>query len=158
MRGIAYISKLNESGKRIRGLLIEQWPDKKSFEIFTSLNRFDSRLRRPTGMEDIGLLFLATVADLNDMLNKRDLLDHLRLVIILPDNSEDTLAKAHLLRPRYLSYWDSNFSDVLLVLGKMIMMASSKPHLNTPSEVLSTGVGFQTPLPLQHFREDGERR
>ena len=49
-----------------------------------------------------------------------DLLQELKLVLILPDDDQDTIVKAHTLRPRYLSWVDQNFIDIGAVLRRMV--------------------------------------
>ncbi|MCD6199973.1 MAG: hypothetical protein J7K15_15635, partial [Deltaproteobacteria bacterium] len=50
----------------------------------------------------------------------RDLIWDLRLILILPDREAGTIAKGHILRPRFLTYLDSDFTEVAAVLKKML--------------------------------------
>ena len=56
----------------------------------------------------------------------KDLFDGIRKIIILPDGEQVTISLAHKLYPRFLSYIDSDFSDVAAVLKKMATSANSK--------------------------------
>jgi len=53
----------------------------------------------------------------------RDFLEDVRLILILADSSAETVARGHLLRPRFLTYTDHDMSEVSSVLGKMIKKA-----------------------------------
>ena len=99
------------------------WQD--SIEIFYSYKRLSLRLRNPSGNEDIALLLASTRDDLNEFVACGHLLSNLRLILILPDGKKETIAQGHLLRPRFISYGDSDFSDVALVLQKMNKTAFS---------------------------------
>jgi hypothetical protein len=44
----------------------------------------------------------------------------MKTIVILPDSNPDTVAKGHILRPRFLSYCDGDFQDVAAVLSRMI--------------------------------------
>jgi hypothetical protein len=43
-----------------------------------------------------------------------------RIILIAPDRDKETIAIAHRLRPRLLTYIDSDFADVFTVLANMI--------------------------------------
>jgi hypothetical protein len=124
---LVYIPQMDEQGKQLQrmvGNLV--WQD--SMEIFYELNYFNFRLRHRSGHEDIALLYASTLKDLDDLVACRDLFNNLRLVIVLPDGEEDTIAKGHLLRPRFMSYQDNAFSDISAVLQKMLKKAFPPPH------------------------------
>lgn len=115
---LVYLSKLNGTAKRIRDTVDAlNWNG--TVELFYSFKEFELRLRHPNGGEDIGLLFFSTPDDLNQMILSRHLLSNLRLIVILPDREAETVAQGHLLRPRFLSYRDADFSNVIMVLQKM---------------------------------------
>ena len=59
----------------------------------------------------------------------RDLLADIPVILILPDRKKETIHLGHKLCPRFLSYTDSNFSDVALVLSKMMRNAYAKEKL-----------------------------
>lgn len=150
---MVYISEMDESGQRLQrvvGNLI--WPD--TIEIFHNFKRFSFRLGQPTGNETIALLLASIPEDLNTFITIRHLLSSLRIVLILPDDRKDTIARGHLLRPRFLSYRHSDFSDVALVLLKMQKMAFPNSRFS-PSEVHVPRVGTTPTLLLFDERKRG---
>ena len=58
--------------------------------------------------------------DLVDLLSIRNLLDDLRVILLLPNREKETINKGHTLRPRFLTYADSNLLNVAAVLSKML--------------------------------------
>jgi hypothetical protein len=152
---LVYIPRKDEQGKQLQGM-IGNFFCQDSIEIFYDFTRFDFRLRNRTGHEDIALLYASTSKDLNDLIACRNLLSNLRLVIILPDSEENTIAKGHLLRPRFLSYQDNGFSDLSAVLQKMLK-TSSPPLTETKVRSFPIGVGVQS-HPSSFLRRGSERR
>jgi hypothetical protein len=43
-----------------------------------------------------------------------------RLVLVLPDEEDETIALAHGLRPRFVTYADGDYSELREVLQKML--------------------------------------
>jgi hypothetical protein len=148
---LVYIPKKDEQGRQLQqmvgGLL---WQD--SIEIFYEFKYFDFRLRNLTGNEDIALLYASTAEDLDDLVANRNLFLNLRLVLILPDSDEGTIAKGHLLRPRFMSYQDNSFADLSAVLQKMRKKSSPSPHAIHSGVLLNRG-GRPLPPPTSFFRK-----
>lgn len=48
-------------------------------------------------------------------------LDQVFFVLVVPDTDDETIASGHRLRPRFLAYHDSDFSDVKAVLEQYVM-------------------------------------
>jgi hypothetical protein len=53
------------------------------------------------------------------VLNIKHLFRNTRVILVVPDLSEETIALAHRLRPRYLTYVDGNFPALQTVVDKM---------------------------------------
>lgn len=49
----------------------------------------------------------------------RALSSDVRIILVLPDTEEETIAMAHRSRPRYLTYINSNFLGLATVVSKM---------------------------------------
>ncbi len=81
----------------------------------------------PSSNLKVAVLFCMTKADLQDVFSLCDLILDLKIILILPDDDEETMAKAHHLRPRYLSWLDDNFLDIGAVLKKMIRLYDVSP-------------------------------
>jgi hypothetical protein len=77
-------------------------------------------LHKPMNGVDAVIIFRASRKGLNALMNLRDELHRLPLILILPDQKNQTIANGHSLRPRFLSYMDSDFSDVRDVLRNIL--------------------------------------
>lgn len=95
-------------------------PDGK-MEVYRTTRALCQRLRQPsTFMQWITILFVANRAELSELLTFGELLSDLRIILLLPDDTKETIAAGHLLRPRFLSYVDGDFAEVVAVLNKML--------------------------------------
>jgi len=119
MNFLLYATVTDGPGERLQKV-IEAMVREEKVEIYRTIHNFSRRLRQPARRPAIAVLFAATRKDLLDLLSLGDLLDDVRVILVLPDGQDDTIAKAHTLRPRFLTYSDSDFADVAAVLNKML--------------------------------------
>lgn len=66
------------------------------------------------------VLCATTAEEFGKVLTLRSVLQDLRLILILPDRESKTISQALSLRPRFMSFTDTDFSDVRAVLAKML--------------------------------------
>ncbi len=89
-------------------------------EFYQTIDSLSQKLRQPLDGFTIAIFMASSHDNLMDFLTIKDLLDDVRIILILPDRNEDTIKAGHTLRPRFLTYLDSNFSWVETVLKKML--------------------------------------
>jgi len=89
-------------------------------ETYRSASRFARRLRQPKDDFTIVVLLLGSPEDFLDVLAIRHLFRGVRTIVVVPDTQDETIAMAHRLRPRYLTYIDGNFSGLSTVVEKMV--------------------------------------
>ena len=116
---IIYSKAKNGLGASLQGAVEKVLP-KARVETFHTVYRLSERLHRPALNSPIVVLLAMNREDLENIVAIQDLLLDSRVVLILPDKEDDTLALGHVLRPRFVSYQDSSFKDVGAVLNKMI--------------------------------------
>ena len=93
----------------------------------------------------IAILLAASKEELQELVSVGELLEDIRIILVLPDTDRDTVANAHILRPRYLTYVDSDFSDVAAVLSKML----SNIHLDKRRGKNAMGSRFGGDIPCR---------
>lgn len=125
MKVLFYSSSKREAGKRLQRA-IEMLISKDGIEIYRKLNNLALGLRRPFSEPFVVVLLASSREDLMDILSLQDLLSDMRIILILPDGEHDTVAMGHTLRPRFISYCDSDFLEVSGVLCRM--MSKLKSH------------------------------
>ncbi len=106
-------------GKEVASLI-----PRKNLEVYRTMEELKQRLHKPTHNLLLALLFAATTMELTQMVSIKHLLWDVRIILILPDRGIQTAKEGHILRPRFLSYTDSDFSDVRAVIEKMLDNAS----------------------------------
>ena len=104
--------------------IIESMVSEGEIEIFMTLEGLNKRLRQPGRNVSVMVLEASDRKELCDLISIQDLFYDIPIILILPDSSRDTVALGHKLYPRFISYADSEFSDVSLVIRKMI----KRPH------------------------------
>ncbi len=94
-------------------------------EIYREIEQLGKRLRLPTCDISISVFFTKNKAELFDLVLLKDALLNLRIILILPDEDEETINMGHTLFPRFVTYVDSDFMDVQAVMRKMIQQERS---------------------------------
>jgi len=77
-------------------------------------------LRQPLNGVAAAVIFDAAEQELNSLLPFKELLLRMPVILVLSDSNSETIAKGHSLRPRFVTYADSDFSDLRDVLQKML--------------------------------------
>ncbi|MFC1552775.1 hypothetical protein ACFL6P_09470 [Candidatus Latescibacterota bacterium] len=88
--------------------------------IFNTMESLSSRLRQEMNSDIIVVILTVDNDDLSEVYTLRRILHDIRLILILPDLEESTISKGFECYPRFVSYINSDFTDVISVLNKMI--------------------------------------
>lgn len=108
-----------EAGERLQRVIQDLVPGDR-LEIYRTFEGFSERLRKPMDDIPVAVILASNEDDLLTILSISHLLYDVRFILVLPDREDPTVAIGHSLRPRFLSYTDSDFREVTAVLGKMI--------------------------------------
>ena len=87
-------------------------------EVYRTINDLSLRLRWAKDTA-IVILLVGNREDFLDLLAIRHLFRNIRIIVVVPDTEHETIAMAHRLRPRYLTYIDGNFLGLSAVVNKM---------------------------------------
>jgi len=90
------------------------------------------RLRKLDNRLEVAVILADNRKKLWELQSLEQMLESLRLILILPDTDPQTIAQAHNLRPRYITSIYSDFQDVCAVLKKMLALPGL-PLEPTPS-------------------------
>lgn len=88
-------------------------------EIFSS---FETFLQRMSAMLDNPIIAILTTDNREQLDQFKEVLKlfgDVRIVLILPDHEPETLRLGHRLYPRFVSYKDGNFDDLVSVIARM---------------------------------------
>jgi len=125
MRLLVYGNGSNDAGKRLQDVIDGVAPEIDT-EIYRTVENLSSRLRRRLGDLAVVVLYAASRKELQEILQIRDLLDDVPVLLILPDREAETFSEGLNLFPRFISFEDTDFTDVSAVLGRMLKVYSSK--------------------------------
>jgi hypothetical protein len=73
----------------------------------------------PDPLPETVVLMAESSADLESFAAIRGRLEQVYFILVLPDASEDTIACGHRLRPRFVTYRDSDFHEIEAVLNRL---------------------------------------
>lgn len=113
-----YAAAGNGTGVKLQDVLV-QAVSREKVETFPDLELLSKRLCCFPSCMSIVVLLAATREDLAELLSLKPLLEDTRVLIVLPDGRPETVRMAHVLTPRFLTYSDSDFSDLFAVIRKM---------------------------------------
>jgi hypothetical protein len=89
-------------------------------ELVQSVEGLNLRLRSPAAHPDLVVLAVNRKKELAELFALGELLSEIRLVLVLPDREPGTVAMAHRLRPRFVSYTDGDPSVLAAVVLKIV--------------------------------------
>jgi hypothetical protein len=91
-----------------------------SLEVFPDIPSFAVRIRRPKAVPSIVLIWNPTKEDLREFYSLREFLKGVRILLVLSDQDEETIALAHRIFPAYLTDVESGISEIVSVLKKLV--------------------------------------
>ncbi len=116
---LLYLSTSQDAGKRLQnkvnGIVVEE-----TIVVIRNMEKFLNILRHQSSSITAAVILTSTEKELVELLSLRNLLHRIPVVLILPNQEKDTITKGHSLRPRFISYADSDFSDVRDVFSNIM--------------------------------------
>lgn len=89
-------------------------------EVHQTVRSLIRTLCYPAKDLSIAVLYIGNRKELDAFLSIRNLLENLPMILIMPKEEEALIAKAHLLRPRFIAFSGGNSDDLCAVLRKML--------------------------------------
>ena len=118
MNIVMFFNKSLNAGFRLFNV-IEPYIDKDQIDIFRSIDDFSFKMLQPLPSQVIIIVLPANLKELFYLISINDLFTGRSLILILPDRDKETTKVGFKLYPRFVSYSDSNFSDVGMVFAKL---------------------------------------
>ena len=98
-------------------------------EVFQNIEDLSSRRRRPADGFVIAFLVAGSKKELLDIVSIHHLLSDIPVILVLPDRQNETIVAGHKLYPRFLTYVDSNLTEVGAVLEKILQNYEKKESI-----------------------------
>jgi hypothetical protein len=118
MEIILYAPDSEGNFQKIRELIEGSVPAGK-VRLYRTIERLSEKLHRPIAPETILIIAARNRDDLSKVATLPHVGGYLRTVVVAPDQEAETVALAFRLRPRFLTYANSNLQDLVAVLRKM---------------------------------------
>ncbi len=109
----------SEGGSDVLGQAVEAALGPGRLELVCSLSELRDRLRKPLEIS-VAVLVAQTEIELAKLASLAPLLDNTRVVLILPDADDATVARGHSLRPRVVGWGQDFLSQIPAIIVKMI--------------------------------------
>lgn len=119
MNILSYIARPGKSGELLQKI-IDSVVSGEQTECYRTIEELAYRLRQPVREGLIAVLHAADRQELAGILSLQHLLQNIPIVFILPDRDDTTIAQAHRLFPRFISYIDNDYGEIKAVLNKML--------------------------------------
>ena len=116
------------------------WELGQGIEVYRSVKRLSKRFDRPRGGLSVMIFLIPNHDILNDLILIRDQMYDLPVTLILPDSNRNTLLKGHKFYPRFITFIGGDYSDLTLVLFKIINRENKMINM-TMGEVVHMGAG-----------------
>lgn len=106
---------------------VEQVVPRHCIEVYRTLRSYSSRLSEAcNGQLSIAVIFASGKGEVGEIIALRELLADRCTILILSEVDSRVIAKAHTLRPRFMTYADKDLRDLTLVLGKILSAQQKK--------------------------------
>lgn len=89
-------------------------------EVYRSIEELAHGLHRLLDHNMIVIILARDREELLHIVSLRDLLQGVRVILLVPDREEETISLAHRLRPRFLSNCESDYLETISVVRKML--------------------------------------
>lgn len=146
---IFYLPAYDEKGEELLNCMITELAPRK-IETYRCFQDLRLRIQRPFPDVKVAVLFCMTQADLQEIFTLSEFLQDFKIILVLPDDDTETIIKAHNLRPRYLSWLDQDFFDMVAVLKRMVDFYDTPPVKEEEKGVRKKKTG-RTKRPLKEL-------
>ena len=123
---VFYAKNHEDIPRKLRDILEPLLFDER-IELYRSLASLKQRFCLPTERRIIAIIFATDKGDLLDIISMKYFFSDVQVVLILPSRKKDIIALGHGLRPRFITYKDADFRELLSVIRKM----AGNPGRNT---------------------------
>lgn len=128
MSWLLYLPDDSPLEERLFSVIDDAVPES-DFEICRSTEDLAKRLHQAFLDVRVLVLCLEDKAALDEIVSRGELLSNRKNILILPDEETNTMAKAFTLSPSFISWVDSDFSDLGKVLKRMLSLYDSPPFI-----------------------------
>ena len=126
-----YSCKSENEGKRLMAQIRDSIPGQK-IKIFRSVETLAGSLANSPS-PDIAVLLVADEAELLSVLSLKKSLEDSRIIMILPDRTEENLKRSYPLNPLLTCFRDGGFSETVALMARMKNESLAEADQENPS-------------------------
>lgn len=112
-------TSVNHDNETLLSAIYQIAPDE-NIEVIDSIDGLSMKLRHPKEEKTFAILMTKTHEELIELNLIKNQFRNIRIILLVADEQDSTLALAHRLNPRFLSSIRENYKDLIEVLAKMI--------------------------------------
>lgn len=117
---VLYFSEEAEGpGRQFQEVLNNTLPEIQ-LELFTSFEELVTGLNRPEAEPAVVVLVISNRAELEEFLPLRKVLQNTRVILVLPDESRETMGLAQRLNPHYIKSADDDFVELATIIDEIL--------------------------------------
>jgi hypothetical protein len=131
---MVYCGTTQGSFQRVMNVICRALPEYPP-EVFDSMDKLVARLRTSINEEVVAVILPADLAQLRVLASFSQWFSSARLLLILPDLEEETIACGHLLRPRFLTWLGGDLHELAAVLQRMGENGDSVERINKTESI-----------------------
>jgi hypothetical protein len=128
MELLLYAPVSQEVRKRVVDTLEPVLPEN-SMQVCLTLGNLCRKLQMPKQHLRVAVLVVRSPKDIMKLISIRLMFRDVRVLLVLPDTEEETIAMAHRFQPRYLTFVDKNIPALATVVDRM----RNSPHWKVDS-------------------------
>ena len=118
MKVLIFASR-NDLSQKAAESIVNGFVNKNYAEVYFRLTSFLKRLHIPRGNLELILLLIGNHRDLESLIEYKDMLFDIPIILLLPDMEKMTMKQGLKLYPRYISCLNGSLDDVMDVLEKI---------------------------------------
>lgn len=122
MKLILYENGTHNAGKKLWDIIRKQTQIKP--HGCQAISKLSEHLKKPMHGISIAVLLATDHQELFEIVSMQDLLENIRVILILPDSDSSTLSLGLQLRTSFFSDVNGNFNDVAAVLNQIVKKKS----------------------------------
>lgn len=119
MKILFYAAAEDPEGPRLRELLTQGIP-RANLESYSLLAAMALRLQKTRGDRFLVVVIARDRSHLREIVSWRAAFDGIDLLLVLPDQEEETMRSAHRLHPRYVAHKSGAYADLLAVIRRKL--------------------------------------
>ncbi len=114
-----YSEEAGGRGRKLQEVLENDLPDMR-LEVFTDFGELETGLQRPEMEPAAAVLVIASRTELDEFLTLRPVLGNTPLLLVLPEQTKETLALAEQLDPYYIKPPGDDFVELASILDEVL--------------------------------------